>query len=762
MRWRWIATILVFSPQAALYAEPKLEQFFAQHCVKCHGPNKPKGKVRLDRPLGTLFSNGDLLETVASVLEAGDMPPRKAPQPRPEARANALQLLQERILARRPANTLKRLTRAEYTNTLTDLFGVEFDLTGLLPPDLVERGFDKFGEAHLMSPHQVMAYLKTARFVAERLLPATKPVTRNWEFDARHFHGSGRGDYLEEDGFLLSAFRPWRSNVHFSTNPEAYERFKIPMFGRYRFEVAAHSVNSREGEIIGINLGDGRYPVNFRGIRRVPMPQGSQGFTVELTLRKGDEVSFTFDSGRVQSTNAKPEKYQGAKMRFSSVKVAGPLVEEWPTAAMRAIMPKPEMKPGELVDHLALLLTQRPLSPEDRTGFVEIATKRRAAGASQDATARSVLIALLTSPHFIYKAESPQLTGAELAHRLSFFLWNSIPDAELLAAVKSGALGKDPSAQVERMLKDARADRFTEDFTRQWLQRDKVDDFGPDVRVFKNVRRMTVDSMGRESRELFRHLLENNLSMKYFIDSDFVMVNDRLARFYKLPAVKGDAFVPVNLPENSERGGLVAQAGFLKLTSTDFATSPIHRGAWILKNLYNERIEPPADVEIKEPDIRGTTTIREAILKHQELESCARCHSRLDPLGFALEFYDPVGRKRPNYRHVYFETKVVERSGRPQRTHLLKIKKAPIESAMKLPNGREVRDLPTLKAALMADKERILKGIIGKLISYAHGREVTRADSPYIDAVYQAAAKQDFSLRAAVLAIVAHPEFGKK
>jgi hypothetical protein len=748
---RWITVLLVCALHGVVHGEPALEKFFAQHCVKCHGPEKQKGKVRLDRPADVLFADGELLETVASMLESGDMPPEKAPQPKAEARAKALQLLQKHILTQRPVNPLKRLTRAEYTNTMRDLFGVDFDFNDLLPPDHVEHGFDKFGEAHLMSPHQVMAYLKTARFVAERLLPDTKPETRQWEFDARHFHGSGRGDYREGDGFLLSAFRPWRSNVHFSTKPDAYERFKIPAFGRYRFEVNANSVNSKEGEIIGINLGDGRYPVNFRGIRRIPMPHGSKGFTVELTLKAGDEVSFTFDSGRVQSTNAKPKNYKGAKMRFSSVKVAGPLVEEWPTSAMQAILPKPNMKPVELVDHVAFLLTQRPLSAEDRAGFVEIATRQKKAGAPLAATARSVLIALLTSTHFIYKAESPELTSVELAHRLSFFLWNSVPDAELLAAAKSGALGKDSSVQVERMLKDAKADRFIDDFTRQWLQRDKVDDFGPDVRVFKNVRRMMVDSMGREGRELFAHLLENDLSMEYFIDSDFVMANDRLARFYGLTAVKGDAFVPVKLPKNSERGGLVAQAGFLKLTSTDFATSPIHRGAWILKNLYNEHIEPPADVVINEPDIRGTTTIREAILKHQELESCARCHSKIDPLGFALEYYDPVGRKRPEYRHVEVISK-----------KKLNFTKAPIEATMKLPNGREVRDLPTLKTALMADKERILKGIIGKLISYSHGREVTHADRPYIDAVFQATQKQSHSLRTAIHAIVAHPEFGRK
>ena len=751
MRWRWIATLLVFVSPGALLAQSPLEEFFTQHCVKCHGPKKQMGKLRLDRSLDAIFSDTDLLETVVAVLEADEMPPETAPQPQAEARASAIEMLQQGVLANRSVTVLKRLTRSEYTNTLTDLFGVEFDLTGLLPPDHVERGFDKFGEAHLMSPHQVMAYLKTARFVAERLLPAAKPVTGNWKFDARHFHGSGRGDYLEDDGFLLTAFRPWRSNVHFSTDPDAYERFKIPAFGRYRFEVSAHSVNSKEGEIIGINLGDGRYPVNFRGIRRVPMPQGSQGFTVELTLREGDEVSFTFDSGRVQSTNAKPEQYQGAKMRFIGVNVTGPILEQWPTAAMQTILPNSNTKPSKLVDHLASLLTHRPLRASDRAGFVDIATRQRKAGASPLGTARSVLTALLTSPHFIYKSESPQLTDVELAYRLSYFLWNSVPDAELLAAAKSGALGKDSSPQVERMLADTKAGRFIDDFTRQWLQRDKVDDFGPDVRVFKGVRRMTVDSMAREGRELFRHLLQNDLSMEHFIDSDFVMVNDRLARFYKLPAVTGDAFVPMDLPEESERGGLVAQAGFLKLTSTDFATSPIHRGSWILKNLYNERIEPPADVLINEPDIRGTTTIREAILKHQELESCSRCHSKIDPLGFALEYYDPVGRKRSEYRHVEVLSK-----------KKLKFTNVPIESAMKLPDGREVRDLPTLKAALMADKEHILKGIIGKLISYAHGREVTLADRPYIDAIYEASKSHNYSLRAAIEAIVAHPEFGRK
>ena len=765
MRGSWITFLLVCTLCGGAQAEPALETFFTKHCVECHGPEKQKGKVRLDLGIEALFANADLLETVVSVLEAGEMPPEDEPQPNTAARAQTLALLEKRILAHRPANPLKRLTRAEYSNTLKDLFGVAFDFTDLLPPDQVEHGFDKFGESQLMSPHQVVAYLKAARFVAERLLPDEKPETRTWEFDVRHFHGSknfateGGGDFRDGDDYVLTGFRPYRSNLHFSVDPTRHDQFVVPAFGVYRLEVKAQSEKSKEGEVIGINLGDGRHPTNFRNIRRIPMSHGSKGFTTELTLKAGDQLAFTFDSARVPGRSLAKKPHKGPEMRFSHVKLTGPLAEQWPSAAIEAILPRPKMKPAELVDHITMLLTQRPLAAEDRKAFIATARRQKKSGASTIATARSVLIALLTSPHFIYKSESPELTGVDLAHRLAYFLWNSVPDAELLEAGKSGELAKDSSAQVERLLVDAKVDRFVEDFTRQWLQRDKVNDFGPDVRVYKNVRRMTVDSMGREGRELFAHLLKNDLSMEHFIDSDFVMVNDRLARFYQLPPVKGDGFVPVKLPEESERGGLIAQAGFLKLTSTDFATSPIHRGSWILKNLYNEKIDPPADVVINEPDIRGATTIREAILKHQQEESCARCHSKIDPLGFALEYYDPVGRKRSEYRHV---EELPSEQEETVFTKKIKFATAPIEATMTLPDGREVRDLPTLKAALMADKERLLKGIIGKLASYALGRDTTLADRPYIDAVYQASEARGYSLRAAIAAIVAHPEFSRR
>jgi hypothetical protein len=245
--------------------------------------------------------------------------------------------------------------------------------------------------------------------------------------------------------------------------------------------------------------------------------------------------------------------------------------------------------------------------------------------------------------------------------------------------------------------------------------------------------------------------LHHDLSLNRFIDSDFVMVNDQLADFYGLPNVEGPQFRPVPLPAGSERGGLVAQAGFLKLTSSTFSSSPILRGVWILNNLYGEKVEPPADLKIEEPDIRGTKTIKEVLAKHQQTESCNRCHSKIDPLGFALEFYDPVGKFRKEYRNVEVVSK-----------EKVKIQTLPIDAEMPLDDGRIIRDLPSLKKVLLQDQEIIRKGILGKLIAYGIGRELTVLDRPYVKAVHDRITSRDHSLRAAIQAIVGHPEFARK
>ncbi|MDF1756457.1 MAG: DUF1592 domain-containing protein, partial [Verrucomicrobiales bacterium] len=727
----------------------KLDAFFSAHCVKCHGAEKQKGDVRLDHPGHDWFADRDLVESLIMVLEDGEMPPKKETQPDPETVAAVLQDLESKLAQERPQSTLKRLTRNEYTNVINDLFEADFDLTELLPEDHVEHGFDKFGKVHLMSPHQVRSYLTTARYVADRLLPDSKPEERHWDFGPEQFFGSGRGDYKVEDALYLSTNYPWRSNLHFSLVPNRYgkeDRFIIPEFGRYRFEIEVEAVNTEEDQTVGINLGDPRYPTNFRKIRRVFLPRDTKGFTVDLTLNEGDEVSFTFDSAKIWRVNRKPRDYEGPKLRFTRVKVNGPSFDRWPTFAQERLLPERKMNPEDLVDHLSGILTNRPLKPDDRSGFVEFAAEKVAAGASPTEVTRSLLTALLASPHFIYKGESTELSDIELAYRLSFFLWNSAPDDALIAAARSGEFRQNLPELTEQMLADPKSERFITDFTRQWLQLDKVDDISPDERVFDDVTPLHVVAMAGEGTALFRHILKNDRSLVEFIDSDYQMVNDQLADFYGLPAVKGEEFRPVSLPAGSERGGLIGQAGFLKLTSNTFASSPILRGVWILNNLYDEKMEPPADLVIEEPDIRGTTTIKEVVARHQQSESCYRCHSKIDPLGFALEFYDPVGRRRSEYRNIEVVSK-----------EKVKIEKHPIDAEMKMTDGRIVHDMTSLKSAMMEDRELIIKGILGKLFSYGLGRETTVLDRDTIDEIYRQIEPHNYSLRAGIKAIVSHP-----
>lgn len=742
----WLACLSVTS-----HAETSLDAFLQKNCIACHGPQEQNGEIRFDKASQDLSTNRELLEKVFGVLRAGEMPPRDAEQPESREVDEVLRILRDQLAAMRAPTVLKRLTRFEYTNTINDLFGASFNLDDLLPPDHAETGFDKFGESHLMSPHQVMAYLKTARFVAERILPDNRPVQTTWEFDVRHFHGSGRGDFRNEDAHVLSTFYPWRSNLHFSIKPDSYDRFVIPEFGRYRFVLNAQMIRSENDEILGINLGDPRYPTNFQKIGRVPLPAGANQVFVELTLKAGDEVSFTFDSARTWTTGAKPQKYEGPQVRFTRAEITGPIIDAWPTSAHKMILPEPNMSAEEIVDQITQLLLGQPLEPAEREGFVDIVASKQASGAPDAAVARTALIALLTSPQFIYKSESNNLSDVELAFRLSYFLWNSAPDEQLLAAAKSGLLRKSPAKEVDRLLRDDKADRFVDDFTRQWLGLDKVDDLGPDKRVYKKVTTLQVAAMAREGTEFFRHILDNDLSVRLFIDSNFILANDRLAKFYGLPKIEGDHFRSIPLPTGSERGGLIGQAGFLKLTSTAFSTSPIRRGAWILKNLYNQQIDPPADLVIEEPDIRGSQTIREAIQKHQASPSCSRCHAKIDPLGFALEYYDPIGRERKEYQLVEVKSK-----------ETVEISKQPIDAVMRLPDGRELRDMRSLKQVLLEDQEQIIKGITGKLISYALGRETTVADDAMINDVFEASASSDHSLRATIQAIVAHAEFQRK
>lgn len=744
----------IFLLSISIYAgDSQLQTMMKEYCISCHGPEKQKGKVRFDNI--DLLSSPKLVEDIIYVLEEQEMPPRKKKQPPAEMSKAVLNELHSMTFS---TASLKRLTREEYTNTVNDIFGTAFDLSDLLPEDSSEHGFNKISKEQKMSPHQVQSYLNTARFIANKILPAKEKEEKVHVFTAEHFRGSKKGDYRDGDRYILSTHYPWRSNLHFSLDKNKgqsknskgtlcqvtgldYKKFIIEDYGTYRYEVKYEVLNSEKDQVIGVNLGDPRFPTNFKKLKRVAAPKNKGFVSFEISLREGAEVSLTFDSATTWSTNTKPQRYKGPKLGFSEIKIIGPLK----TKSKLKLIPSKDMNVKAMADRLLKLVLRRELPAKDREDFYMLAEARKNSGASHRETAITILTAVLCSPHFMYKAEADDV----LAERLSFLLWNSAPSESLKTQLKNAdrtTLGN----VLEQMIADPKTERFYEDFTKQWLQTEKVDDIAPDMRVYKSVTPLHVASMQAEGKEFFKEVLTSGLSMENFIESDFIMVNEKLAQHYGLKGVKGNEFRKYKLPENSDRGGLLGQAGFLKLTSGNFETSPILRGVWIIKNLYGEKMEPPTDVVITEPDIRGTTTVREIIEKHQSSENCYRCHAKIDPLGLALENYDVMGKYRKEYKNVEVVNK-----------EKVKFTKAEIDANAVLPNGAKVNDLKSLKAGLLQDKEKIIKGIISKLISYGTGRESSFNDRVYIDDVYKNISSQNFSLKSAIVEIVSHENFVK-
>ncbi|MEM7394536.1 MAG: DUF1592 domain-containing protein, partial [Verrucomicrobiota bacterium] len=329
------------------------------------------------------------------------------------------------------------------------------------------------------------------------------------------------------------------------------------------------------------------------------------------------------------------------------------------TAEDRPLLDDPERR-GKVVAKVVRTFAQRafrrPLDEARLRPYVELAMDELTDPATKHEEALKVAYrAILCSPRFLTLPERPgKLDDHAVATRLSYMLWNSIPDARLRQLADEGKLSHRDvrHAEVERMLKDPRANRFYAGFTDQWLNLRDINFTSPDSRMFRNWDPIVQDSMVAETRTFFQDLIERNADIRHLIDSDYVVVNSRLAHFYGLKDVKvkpGEGLQKVDLT-SSQRGGVITQGAVLKVTANGTTTSPVVRGVWLAERILGRHIPPPPDnIPAVEPDIRGATTIREKLIKHQDSESCAACHKKIDPAGFAMEHFDPVGLWRSKY-----------------------------------------------------------------------------------------------------------------
>ncbi|MCB1275962.1 DUF1592 domain-containing protein [Prosthecobacter sp.] len=419
---------------------------------------------------------------------------------------------------------------------------------------------------------------------------------------------------------------------------------------------------------------------------------------------------------------------------------------------------QPLIVAGRLLASFLPKAFRRPVSDDIRKAYVAKCEERLKAGDCFETAMRWVYRAALCSPDFLYHVEpAGRLDHQALAARLSYFLWNSTPDETLLAQNLNDS--KTLHAQVERLLKDPKSQRFIEDFLGQWLKLRAIAANDPDKKLYPEFSPYLQDSMVAETRAYFRELLENDLAAGYLVQSDFAMLNEKLAVHYGIAGVSGPKIRKVKLPKDCPRGGFLTQAAVLKITANGTTTSPVVRGAYVMARLLGKPPQPPPpNVPAVEPDVQGATTIRELLNKHRNNSACAGCHAEIDPPGFALESFDVIGGFRERYRSNDKGDKAPRGSIDPKIPIGFKLGPA-VDASGEMPGARKFAGITDFKTMLAADKHLLLKNLAQQFLVYATGRPVAFSDRAALNDILTKTEKQGGGVRTLIHEIVQSPLF---
>ncbi len=765
-------------PAAPLPAETKA--FLQKHCFECHDADTQKGKLRLDH-LSADFASPATAETwgkVFSQLEKREMPPKKKPQPSDAERQPVLDWLGRElrvaIAARQNAEgrvALRRLNRFEYQNTVHDLLGIEVNLMELLPEDGSAHGFDKVSSALTLSPVQVEKYLEAADVALDAALGVgPQPKFLKERYAATNLVA----------GWAVASQRPLDGGglVIFNSgySPTELRRFRAPAPGTYRLRVSAYGFQS-SNEPVTFRLYSGNFNVGGKtkllGHFSAPPDKPTVIELAAFLDTRGDTLKV-IPYGTINWQN-KADVYAGTGIAVEWIEIEGPMeAAQWPPATRKQLVGNTDLERGTLADAERILKQfaprafRRPVSDADLAPYLALVRERLDRRVPFGDALRVGLKAILVSPRFLLLEEQPgKLDGYALAARLSYFLWSSMPDAELLAAAAKGDLAKPAvlRAQVERMLNHPKASAFTDDFTGQWLALRNIEFTTPDGRLYPEFDELLQVSMLQETHAFFDALLEKDLSVLNFVASDFAMLNERLARHYGIPGVTGLEVRRVTLKPEWHRGGVLTHASVLKVTANGTTTSPVVRGAWLADRILGKPVPPPPpNVPAVEPDIRGAKNIRDQLAKHRETETCAGCHAKMDPLGFALESYDVIGAWRDRYRispernqrGVEWVTLVVNQRD-------MRVALGPkVDAGDTLADGRKFSDLAELKKHLLAEPDAITRGLAEKLLIYATGHGLEFTDEAVLSDIVRKVKARQHGFRSLMHEVVASTTFQTK
>ena len=847
----WVATLAAVSAQAAGPAA-----FFEQHCTDCHDAAEKKGGLDLTS-LALKLDDGANFATWAKVhdrIASGEMPPKKKARPPAQATRALLGELDAKLtasdaarVAREGCVRMRRMTRAEFENTLMDLLALpRLDIQALLPADGSVAGFDKIAGGLDLSPAHLAAYAEAAEKALDAAIATRSkapPVFQRRIYPAGLFKFTGnlqqgqfvllrdkqpdpafppRGGFEHVKGYIAAkdaeADMPERRKLYeqnqiakshsavglLNPNLAGYEAAMnvSPIYaGSYRMRISTWGFQWNAGKVepgpdqaaVLRAHEEGKQQEGGRLLNLFTAPSlksTEHEITTWLDAHESivfDPVSLYWMGLRVGQIGGRAAKYLGPGVAIDWFEIEGPLNPTWPPESHRrlfgdlpiaklgagsdVISPRreavrgiggylpnyytdippaerqppletvqsaqPEADARRLLSAFLPKAFRRPVAAEEVAPYVALVMKRLAAKDCFEDAMRRAYVAVLTSPEFLFHPADvtrEPMPGANaklftLASRLSYWLWNGPPDDALLAAARDGSLQRTEvlHREVDRLLADPRSERFIRDFADQWLDLRRVNETTPDPQLYPEYRFLLHEAMVAETRAFLRELIATNAPVSALVRPGFAMLNQRLAEHYGIADVHGVEVRRVALPAGSPRGGLLGQAAILKLTANGTTTTPVKRGLWVMDRLLNEPAPPPPpSVGAIDPDTRGATTVREQLDKHRNSASCAACHAKIDPAGFALESFDPIGGYRTRYRSTGKGDVPPEKD---RTVWKVNYKLGPaVDASGELPDGRTFKDVNELNAILAADPARLARAFVAHLSRYATGADVSYAD----------------------------------
>lgn len=766
-----------------------VQPILAQRCLSCHGPDKPEADLRLDT-LNPDLAEGPDAETwheVLNKLNLGEMPPERATPLSVAERQTVVDWLtretQRAIQQRRSTDgkvVLRRLTRYEYNNTLRDLLGLDLDYAAKLPPESPSAdGFKNNGAALGISPLQMELYLEAARMgLGKAIVTGERPQVYTHRAEKsepdKRAKGGNPNELRARNRYLVRLLDFPREGevlvrVRASTNAAddaPYPRMRVAM--GVRADTQAPEKTLAEVDVTAPL--DAPQTFELRGrIEDFPLPGHNPKFP-------GLQISIYNDLGAADTKRAKPKKKQDSAITaesasepvivIESVEFEGPLLSSWPPPSHSQLLGAPEegldetQRARQVLERFLTRAYRRPATAADVDSMLEYYEHVRSGFTSFEESMREVLAMSLISPEFLYLVEPrtnpaarERLSDYELASRLSYFLWSTMPDQQLFGLAAANKL-HDPqvlATQVARMLADSKSRQFVQHFSDQWFDLSALERVAVNPEFYPEFDDRLKADMRIETQLFFATILDENRSSLQLLDADFTMLNRALAEHYGLTGPRGTRFERVALSPADRRGGLLTQGSFLLANSNGEDSHPIKRAVWLLDRLLDSPPAPPPpdvpELDADEPSLTGLPLKRQLEI-HRQKEACNSCHRGIDPWGIALENYDAVG----NWRETFASRK----NGK-------KVESAAVDAVADLPDGTKVDGVEELKQYLLQQRrQQFAETIVKRLLTYSLGRSLEWTDRPEITTLTEHFTQSDYRLRPLIVAIVQSETFQSK